>query len=53
MFAIPWHGHTLVGTTDTPIVDPTLEPLPMEDEIEFILTTAASICTKPRREAMS
>ena len=19
MFAIPWHGHTLVGTTDTPI----------------------------------
>ena len=21
MFAIPWHGHTLVGTTDTPIDD--------------------------------
>ncbi len=26
MFAIPWHGHTLVGTTDTPIATPTLEP---------------------------
>ena len=30
MFAIPWHGHTLVGTTDTPIDTPTLEPKPME-----------------------
>ena len=22
LFAIPWHGHTLVGTTDTPIPEP-------------------------------
>ena len=29
MFAIPWHGHTLVGTTDTPISDVSLEPLPL------------------------
>ena len=29
MFAIPWHGHTLVGTTDTPIDTPTLEPRPL------------------------
>lgn len=41
MFAIPWHGHTLVGTTDTPVSEPSLEPMPMEEEIEFILTTAA------------
>jgi glycerol-3-phosphate dehydrogenase len=41
MFAIPWHGHTLVGTTDTPITHPSLEPVPMEKEIEFILSTAA------------
>jgi len=40
MFAIPWHGHTLVGTTDTPISEPTLEPSPLEEEIEFILKTA-------------
>ena len=40
MFAIPWHGHTLVGTTDTPIPEPTLEPSAREEEIEFILTTA-------------
>jgi glycerol-3-phosphate dehydrogenase len=41
MFAIPWHGHTLVGTTDTPIKSPSLEPVPMEQEIDFILSTAA------------
>lgn len=41
MFAIPWHGHTLVGTTDTPIADPTLEPVAQEQEIEFILQTAS------------
>ena len=29
MFAIPWHGHALVGTTDTPIATPTLEPRPL------------------------
>ncbi len=41
MFAIPWHGHTVVGTTDTPIIHATLEPFPMEQEIDFILQTAA------------
>jgi len=41
MFAIPWHGHTVVGTTDTPIAEPTLEPVALEQEIEFILQTAA------------
>ncbi len=30
MFAIPWHGHTLVGTTDTPVDVPPLEPRPIE-----------------------
>ncbi len=46
MFAIPWHGHTLVGTTDTPIAEPTLEPQPQEQEIEFILSTAAEYLAK-------
>lgn len=40
MFAIPWHGHTLVGTTDTPVENASLEPVPMEQEIQFILDTA-------------
>jgi len=41
MFAIPWHGHTLIGTTDTPIEDVALEPRPLEQEIDFILQTSA------------
>jgi glycerol-3-phosphate dehydrogenase len=47
MFAIPWHGHTLVGTTDTPIAEPTLEPGPLEEEIQFILETASRYLVKP------
>jgi glycerol-3-phosphate dehydrogenase len=46
MFAIPWHEHTLVGTTDTPIDAPVLEPIAFESEIEFILTTAARYLAK-------
>ncbi len=41
MFAIPWHGHTVVGTTDTPVTEPTLEPRALDSEIGFILETAA------------
>jgi glycerol-3-phosphate dehydrogenase len=41
MFAIPWHGHTLVGTTDTAVEEASLEPVPMDQEIEFMLSTAA------------
>ena len=40
LFAIPWHDHTLVGTTDTAIDEPTLEPVAMPDEVAFILETA-------------
>jgi glycerol-3-phosphate dehydrogenase len=47
MFAIPWHGHTVVGTTDTAISDVTLEPRPHEDEIEFILETAGRYLRRP------
>jgi glycerol-3-phosphate dehydrogenase len=51
LFAIPWHGHTLVGTTDTPIPAATLEPVAMEQEIEFILATAGQYLTKtPTRD---
>ncbi len=46
MFAIPWHNHTLVGTTDTPIPGPVLEPVAQEQEIEFILKTASLYLAK-------
>ena len=41
MFAIPWHGHTVVGTTDTPIPVATLEPAAQDQEVEFVLQTAS------------
>jgi glycerol-3-phosphate dehydrogenase len=39
MFAIPWRGHTLVGTTDTPIPGASLEPRPLREEVDFLLQT--------------
>ncbi|MDR2813273.1 MAG: glycerol-3-phosphate dehydrogenase/oxidase [Prevotellaceae bacterium] len=41
LFAVPWHGKVVAGTTD--IVRPTaeLEPAPLKEEIDFILNTAA------------
>ena len=50
MFAIPWHGHTLVGTTDTPIPEPALDPVAQEQEIDFVLQTASLyLAKKPSR----
>ncbi|HOJ59421.1 MAG TPA: glycerol-3-phosphate dehydrogenase/oxidase [bacterium] len=46
MFAIPWHGHTVVGTTDTPISEVRLEPRPLAHEIDFILETAGGYLAK-------
>jgi glycerol-3-phosphate dehydrogenase len=47
LFVIPWHGHAVAGTTDTPIDTPTLEPRPLEEEIEFVLETASRYFTRP------
>src|SRR6478609_10134700 len=46
MFAIPWHGHTLIGTTDTPVADATLEPNATSEEIDFIFETASDYLAK-------
>jgi glycerol-3-phosphate dehydrogenase len=37
MFAIPWHGHALLGTTDTALSETTIDPVPEEQEVEMIL----------------
>jgi len=47
LFVIPWHGHAVAGTTDTPVDAPSLEPKPLEEEIEFILETAGRYLTRP------
>lgn len=40
LFALPWHKHVLVGTTDTLLDKHSLEPTALEEEISFILKTA-------------
>jgi glycerol-3-phosphate dehydrogenase len=50
MFALPWHEHTLVGTTDTPIESAPLEPVALDQEVEFMLETAGLyLAKKPTR----
>jgi glycerol-3-phosphate dehydrogenase len=51
MFAIPWHEHTLVGTTDTPIDAPSPEPRPLASEVDFILETAGQYLHTPPTRA--
>ena len=48
LFAVPWHGKVVVGTTDTPLgpEDISLEPRALEEEINFVLTTAAQYLKK-------
>jgi glycerol-3-phosphate dehydrogenase len=40
LFAVPWLGKVILGTTDTPRHDTPLEPRPFAEEIDFILTEA-------------
>jgi glycerol-3-phosphate dehydrogenase len=40
LFAVPWLGKTVLGTTDTPRVDLTMEPVPLREELDFILDEA-------------
>jgi len=40
LFAVPWHNHLLVGTTDTPLKEHSLEPRALKKEVDFILNTA-------------
>jgi len=50
LFAVPWHNEVVVGTTDTPVGEPSLEPHALEKEIEFILKTAGQyLIKKPKR----
>jgi len=46
LFAVPWHNKVVVGTTDTPMKEPTLEPRALDEEIEFILNNAGQYLTK-------
>ena len=41
LFAVPWLGKVILGTTDTPRDDLAREPQPFKEEVEFILNESA------------
>ena len=49
LFAIPWYNEVVIGTTDTPLDEISLEPVALEKEINFILQTAEGYLVKPPR----
>ena len=46
LFAIPWHDRIVVGTTDTEIEAPALEPRPLEEELDFLIQHAGRYLVK-------
>lgn len=51
LFAIPWHGKVLVGTTDVPVSEPRDDPKPSSDEIDYLLDHAGRyLARKPARK---
>ncbi len=55
MFAVPWHNHVVVGTTDTLIDNHSLEPVALESEVDFVLKTAGQYLVKQptRKDVLS
>ncbi|BDD07655.1 glycerol-3-phosphate dehydrogenase [Fulvitalea axinellae] len=51
LFAVPWHGVLVVGTTDTAVRHADIEPKALDEEVDFILDTAGFyLDKKPKRE---
>ncbi len=55
LFAVPWHDKVVVGTTDTLVETACIEPRALDEEIEFILTTAVKYLRKApsRKDVLS
>lgn len=51
LFAVPWQDKLVVGTTDTLVKKPKLEPEALTEEIDFILDTATTYLIKPPSRA--
>ncbi len=51
LFAVPWRGKVVVGTTDTLIDKASLEPRALVEEIEFVLNTAGRYLTRPPKRS--
>jgi glycerol-3-phosphate dehydrogenase len=49
LFAVPWHDKVIVGTTDTEVDEPLLEPRASTEELDFLLTTCAAYLNRDPR----
>ncbi|MBP7273047.1 MAG: glycerol-3-phosphate dehydrogenase/oxidase [Saprospiraceae bacterium] len=47
LFAVPWLGHFIVGTTDTPVKQISVEPRPLPKEIDYLLSHISLYFGKP------
>ena len=46
LFAVPWHGRVVVGTTDTPMPEASAEPRALTEECRFVLGHACKYLAK-------
>lgn len=46
LFAIPWHDCVVVGTTDVPVAETSLEPRPLQQELDFLMEHTARYLSK-------
>lgn len=55
LFLVPWHDKVVVGTTDTVLDSHSLEPVALEEEVNFILSTTNKYLTKEvkRKDVLS
>ena len=50
IFAIPWLGKVLIGTTDLPATEPKVEPGFDDSEIDYLIETINPYLSRPDRE---
>lgn len=55
LFVIPWYNRIVVGTTDTAMSEPQIEPRALDEEVEFILRNASRYLKKSptRKDVLS
>ena len=46
LFLVPWHNRVIVGTTDTLLNNHSLEPKALDEEVNFIISTANKYLNK-------